>query len=136
MWEIKHFSFKSTFQGKCIKLYISLLLRICGSTQAFMLLLYNTYACWSMLHNTGASVLWVKNQHTRFSLINCNDIRLRAGVHWLTPENELEYTRDKETRAGCQWPQLLLIQLLAAAHVQPPPSTCLQNSQGYCCHKI
>ena len=34
----------------------------------------------------------------------------------------------QERRADCQWPQLLLIQLLTAAHVQTPPSTCLHTA--------
>ena len=38
----------------------------------------------------------------------------------------MECAGDKEGRAAYQWSQLLLIQLLTAAHVQPPPSTCLQ----------
>lgn len=49
-------------------------------------------------------------------------------MHWLTPEQELECAGDKERRAGSRWTQLLLIELLTAAHVQTPPSTCLQTA--------
>ena len=40
----------------------------------------------------------------------------------------MECAGDKEGRAAYHWSQLLHIQLLTAAHVQPPPSTCLQTA--------